>query len=145
MSLDRTDVPLRFHEVKLGQIFSASRIFDYSDMDTFAALSGDFSAIHTDPETAKACGFSDRLQYGFLLASILSRIVGENFDRAVCAAAALDFTNPVPANVQVNVVAEVTQMQYSMRSVSMRITMASMGRTVLRGKLTTIFLPEDQK
>jgi len=111
-------------------------------MDEFAALSSDYSAIHTDLETARQCGFPDRLQYGFLLASLLSRIVGSNFNRAVCASVSLDFMKPVPASVRVDVSAEVTQVQQTMRSVALRITMTSEGQTVARGKLTTVFLPE---
>lgn len=111
-------------------------------MDDFAALSGDHSAIHTDLSMAKVCGFPDRLQYGFLLASLLSRIVGSNFHHAVCAAVSLDFVKPVPARAHVEVTAEVTQVQQTMRSVALRITMTSEATTVARGKLTTVFLPE---
>jgi 3-hydroxybutyryl-CoA dehydratase len=110
-------------------------------MDRFASLTGDQSPIHSDGETAKACGFPDRLQYGFLLASLLSRIVGSNFHNAVCAAVSLDFVCPVAAKARVDVVAEVIQMQHAMRSVSLKITMISDGSTVVRGKLTTVFLP----
>lgn len=145
MPLVRTEAPRPFDELRLGQIFRTSQTFDESAMDAFAALSGDHSAIHTSREVAKECGFPGRLQYGFLLASLLSRIVGENFDRAVCAAVSLDFTSPVSANAEVDVVAEVSQLQPPMRTVSMRITMTSKGKTVVRGKLTAVFLPKGRE
>jgi len=117
-------------------------MFGYGAMDEFAALTGDRSAIHSDIDVAVACGFPDRLQYGFLLAGLLSRIVGSNFHNAVCAAVSLDFVRPVPAKAKVDVTAEVSQLQKAMRSVSLRIIMTSDDGIVVRGKLTTVFLPE---
>jgi acyl dehydratase len=137
-----TVTPIRFDQIRLGQLFRTSHTFSYAAMDTFAELTGDCSAIHTDLTVAKAYGFSDRLQYGFLLAGLLSRIVGANFYNAVCAAVSLDFVRPVPATAQVDVTAEVIQLQHVMRSVSLRSTMLSEGSTVLRGKLTVVFLAE---
>jgi acyl dehydratase len=136
--------PLPFDEIRLGQVFQTSETFGYAAMDHFAALTGDRSAIHVDGCVARECGFPDRLQYGFLLAGLLSRIVGTNFHKAVCAAVSLDFINPVPAGTRVDVNAEVMQIQDAMRSVALRITMASEAKVVVRGKLTTIFLREDK-
>jgi len=135
--------PVRFEQIDLGQLFETSESFGYQAMDAFAALSGDRSAIHANSETARECGFPDRLQYGFLLASLLSRIVGSNFHRAVCAAVSLDFMKPVPAQARVEVTAKVTQVQRAMRSVVLAITMNSEGTTVVRGKLTIVFLLKD--
>ncbi len=140
MPLTEMQSLLRFEDITLGQIFRTAETFDYSAMDVFANLSGDRSAIHVNPQTAKRCGFPDRLQYGFLLASLMSRIVGTNFDQAVCAAVSMDFVKPVPANVQVDATAEVIQMQAALRSVSLKVTMTSHGVTVIRGKLTAVFL-----
>ena len=140
MPLAESTAPVRFEQIEVGRVFHTSECFSHSAMDQFAALSGDQSAIHSDPETAKRLGFPKRLQYGFLLASLLSRIVGTNFEHAVCAAVSLDFTRPVVAGVPVEVRAEVTQVQQAMRSVVLRITMLSDGGIVARGKLTTVFL-----
>src|ERR1039457_1608906 len=70
--------PVQFEQIQVGRVFHASDSFGHSEMDQFAALSGDHSAIHADAETAKRFGFPDRVQYGFLLVSLLSRIVGTN-------------------------------------------------------------------
>jgi acyl dehydratase len=111
-------------------------------MDQFASLSSDHSAIHTDKETASRLGFPDRVQYGFLLATLLSGIVGANFEHAVCAAVSLDFVSPAIAEQRVEVRAEVTQIQEAMRSLAPRITMLVGSTVVVRGKLTAVFLPE---
>jgi acyl dehydratase len=135
----------QFDGVELGQVYHTSETFGYAAMDAFAELSGDHSAIHADSMLARECGFPDRLQYGFLLASLLSRIVGCNFHRAVCASVSLDFVEPVPAGAIVNVRAEVAQIQHTMRSVALRITMSCGASKIAHGKLTTVFLPENRK
>jgi 3-hydroxybutyryl-CoA dehydratase len=139
--LAATAAPLRFEEIQVGSAFLISETFGHAEMDLFAALSGDRSAIHADPETARRFGFPDRVQYGFLLAGLLSRIVGTNFEHAVCAAVSIDFVKPVVAGNPVDVRAEVTQVQESMRSVKMKIAMVHGGAVVVRGKLTAVFLP----
>ena len=123
MPLAKTAHPVRFELVEVGQVYETSASFGVSAMDRFAALSGDHSSIHTDAQVARQFGFPDRVQYGFLLAALLSRIVGENFEHAVCAAVSLDFTNPTFAGERVDVRAEVTQTQKAMRSVVLRVTM----------------------
>jgi len=132
--------PVRFEEIQIGRVFYASERFGHSEMDQFAALSGDHSAIHSDPETAQQFGFPDRVQYGFLLASLLSRIVGTHFEHAVCGAVSLDFVKPAIAGEPVDVRAEVTQVQEAMRSVALKVTMLSGCDVIVRGKLITVFL-----
>ncbi len=144
MSLAGAPAPVRFEQIQVGRVFRASESFGHSEMDQFAILSGDHSAIHADPETARRFGFPDRVQYGFLLASLLSRIVGTNFEHAVCAAVAMDFVKPAIAGERVEVRAEVTQVQEAMRSVTLKITMLHDHDVIVRGKLTTVFLPGRQ-
>ena len=136
--------PIAFEKVEIGRIFHASESFTYAEMDRFAELSGDRSAIHTDAETARRFGFPDRLQYGFLLASLLSRIVGTNFEHAVCAAVSIDFVKPALVGEHIDVRAEVTQVQEALRSVVLKITMLGADGVVARGKLTILFLARRQ-
>jgi 3-hydroxybutyryl-CoA dehydratase len=134
-----------FEQIRIGDVFRCKQTFGAAEMEQFAALSGDYSAIHTDAATAKSFGFPDRLQYGFLMASLLSRIVGENFENAVCAAVSIDFTRPALPGQCVEVAAEVSQVQPAMRSVVLKVVMTSEPGTVVRGKLTTVFLSTDSR
>jgi acyl-CoA hydrolase len=52
----------------------------------------------------------------------------------------MDFVKPAIAGEQVDVRAEVTQVQETMRSVLLKITMLSGRDVIVRGKLTTVFL-----
>lgn len=142
MSLSEREHLTEFGQMEIGRLFSVSECFADEAMQQFAQLSGDRSAIHTDRETARRFGFPDRLQYGFLLSNLLSRIVGENFRNAICAAVSLDFVKPAFSGDRVDVAAEVVQIQQSMRSVVLRISMKTGNQLLARGKLTTIFLPD---
>lgn len=142
MSLSETAELVAFEQMGVGRLFRDSECFGDAAMEEFAQLSGDRSAIHTDREAARRFGFPDRLQYGFLLSSLLSRVVGQNFRNAICAAVSLDFVKPVFSGDRIEVSAEVAQIQKTMRSVVLRVSMKSGETVVARGKLTTIFLPE---
>lgn len=142
MPLDPPTALIGFGQIQVGQVFETAETFGAAEMDHFAELSGDYSGVHTDSEFAKHFAFPDRIQYGFLLASLLSRIVGANFDHAVCASVSLDFMKPVIAGEPVEVRAEVTHVQEAIRSVVMKITMHRGQDLVIRGKLTTVFLQE---
>ena len=130
--------------IRVGDVFRCTEAFGAQEMAQFAALSSDQSAIHTDPQTARRFGFPDRLQYGFLLTALLSRIVGQNFDNAICAAVSIQFIRPAFPGDKVEVSAEVEQIQLSMRSVTLKITMTCEAGIVARGKLTTVFLAEPE-
>jgi acyl dehydratase len=132
-------------KIRIGDLFRCAEAFTAQDMAQFSALSGDHSAIHTYPQTARRFGFPDRLQYGFLLTTLLSRIVGQNFCNALCAAVSIQFSRPVFPGDEVNVSAEVEQIQPIMRSVVLKITMTRKEVIVAHGKLTTVFLAEPEK
>jgi len=133
-------MPLTFEEISTGQRFEFDSAFSAADMDRFAELSGDHSPIHTDPLTARQFGFPDRLQYGFLLTTLLSRLVGTHFAHAVCASLSLDFVQPALPGQRIQLAAEVSQIQTTMRSVALKFTLANETAIVARGKLTTVFL-----
>jgi len=46
------------------------------ELDRFAQLSGDISAIHISREAAQTSGFPDRVVHGLLAGAYVSRMVG---------------------------------------------------------------------
>ena len=67
---------LRFEQIEVGQVFECERVFAAEDVDTFAAISGDFSPLHMDGGYARESGHTDRVVHGFLTASLFSQLVG---------------------------------------------------------------------
>jgi acyl dehydratase len=62
-----------FEEFEVGQkITSPGRTITEADVVTFAGLSGDSNAIHTDAEFAKGTAFGQRVAHGLLGVSIVS-------------------------------------------------------------------------
>jgi 3-hydroxybutyryl-CoA dehydratase len=64
---------LFFEEFEAGQsIVSPARTITEADVVAFAALSGDWNAIHTDAVYAAAHGFGQRVAHGLLIMSVAS-------------------------------------------------------------------------
>ena len=62
-----------FEEFEVGQrITTAGRTVTEADIVAFAALSGDYSAIHTDAEYSRTTPFGRRVAHGLLGLSIAS-------------------------------------------------------------------------
>jgi acyl dehydratase len=62
-----------FEEFEVGQrVLSPGRTITEADIVTFAGLSGDFTAIHTDAVYAQSTPFGQRVAHGLLTLSIAS-------------------------------------------------------------------------
>ncbi len=62
---------LYFEEFTVGDsLITAGRTITEADIVKFAALSGDWTTIHTDAEYAKGMMFGERIAHGALVLSI---------------------------------------------------------------------------
>lgn len=72
-TLLNTDRGLYFEEFAVDQsVVSPSRTITEADIVSFAALSGDWNAIHTDAQFAARHAFGQRVAHGLLIMSIAS-------------------------------------------------------------------------
>lgn len=67
---------LGIQDLSVGMIRVLNWVAVSSELDAFAALSGDINPLHVDPEFARRCGFPDRVAHGFLLGAKISAFVG---------------------------------------------------------------------
>ena len=65
-----------FSRLSIGFSDSVVKTIRKEDVDAFAALSGDYNALHVDDEFAARTEFEQRVVHGFLHASLLSTLVG---------------------------------------------------------------------
>lgn len=65
-----------FESIQVGDTFEIDRTFSREDVLAFAAVSGDFSPLHVDPEYAATTEFGACVVHGILLASLFSQLVG---------------------------------------------------------------------
>ncbi len=131
---------LSFEELEIGQKLCVSEWIDDSLHHRFTELSRDYSPLHTDPSQAQAFGYQERLGYGFLLTTLLSRMVGTYLQSAICVSVSVDFTIPVLVGDSVELQATVAQIQTATRSVVFRTEFRRGAELVARGKLITRFL-----
>lgn len=131
---------LRFEDLKLEQDLSLSMEIDEPSHLAFTQLSGDHSLLHVSKEHASAFGFGERVAYGFLLLTMLSRLVGTCLESAICVSVSTDFIVPVLVGDRVTLHAFVSQVQKATRSIVFRVAFVRGSETVARGKLVTRFL-----
>lgn len=138
----QTAAKLRFEDLAAGQQLSLSRCFADAEMRAFEELSGDTSPIHVDAAAARRYGHPDRLLYGFLVLTMLSRLVGTRLHDAVCAAVSADFTLPLFPGETVELAATVDRVQEPLRSAVLKYVFQRGADVIARGRLTVQFLRE---
>ena len=65
----------RIH-VRIGDTAEVTKTFFKDDVDRFAALTGDYSRLHTDAEFAKKTPYGKPMVHGVLAASLISTVMG---------------------------------------------------------------------
>lgn len=68
---------LNWDKYKEGMVVEWPFSFSLDQMKIFADLSGDYNPIHTDIEFANSKGYSTQVVYGILLATQVSRLIGQ--------------------------------------------------------------------
>jgi 3-hydroxybutyryl-CoA dehydratase len=138
---------LRYEELEVGMTRSFRRYISEADVDTFGALSGDLSPLHTDHAyAAQQAGYRKRLIHGMHLASLVSCLVGMHLPgfRSVCLAQQFDFINPAYADSELEVWGEVASKNEATRTIVVRTRVTTDGGVVLvRGKATVKVLDSE--
>lgn len=74
--MDYTPTGLYFEEFEIGQTWrTAARTIGEADVSAFSGLTGDYTYLHTDQETAVRTPFGGRIAHGLLGLSYLSGLV----------------------------------------------------------------------
>jgi 3-hydroxybutyryl-CoA dehydratase len=69
----------RYNDLKIGMTESFYHVITEHEMDLFCEISGDTNPLHTNPSFAKEHGFTNRVVYGMLSASLISKMGGVSF------------------------------------------------------------------
>jgi acyl dehydratase len=109
-----------------------------SDLDAFAALSGDVNPLHVDAEFARAKGFPNRVAHGFLLGAKVSAFVGTVMPGRDCLLleTLLAWPNPFFAEDTVRLRGEIVELSVLNRvtRIKIRATTARAGTSVVVGR-----------
>lgn len=129
-----------------GQQACFETTIDTAAIDAFAAVSGDNSPLHIDPEFAERRGFGGRVAHGVLLAGLVSRLVGVHLPGRDCLLLDLQmkFVTPVLAGQTVRVTGVVDQISQAARAAILKVVIDNLttGALAARGKATVGFTHE---
>jgi acyl dehydratase len=97
--------------LRVGQVESVKRVVSQSDLNRFAALSGDDNPIHVDPEFAARTRFGRTVAHGMFLYGIVCSVLGSRLPGpgTLQLEQELMFPSPTCAGEEVTVRIEVTQ------------------------------------
>lgn len=138
----RVDPVLETHEIEsltVGQESSFRLAFDQEDLEAFARLSGDVNPLHSDDAYASSIGFKERVVYGLLTTSALSRLVGVHMPGrySLIRDVTVQFPNPLYVGEEIEVSGAIERLDVEKRLMTLKVsaTRVSDGAKVLRGKV----------
>lgn len=113
------------------------------DMETFIALTGDTSLIHTDDAEAKAQGFKGVIVYGGLLTAKLSHMLGMHLPGMMGLSNTwqINFHRPLYTGEDVELCGKVVHLSEATKVVSIKFTMRRGKTLIADGSIQTMLLP----
>ena len=133
----------KFEDLTLGLKESFSVKVDKQMMDNFLAISNDNNPLHIDSEFAKQQGYEDRVVYGLLTTSFLSKLVGVLLPGKYCLLQGIDvkYLRPVYLNDELSIEGEVVELHESVKRVTIKVVVTNKdNKKVLKGKIEVGFL-----
>lgn len=115
--------------------------FSGENMRTFEHLSGDHNPIHTDAAFAKAKGFDAPLVFGLLLASQISRLIGQELpdNHVILTGIAMDFISPAFADEDLRFDAKLVNKSDAMHALGFKCHITRAGKTLCRGTADAVW------
>ncbi len=126
-----------FDLLEVGTKASIRKTISRADVDTFAALSGDYNGLHVDGEFAARTEFEQIVVHGLLHASLLSGLLGTKLpgSGALCLSHAFDFPKPVFIGDTVEAVGTILSLDPVTRVLDVKTEIINQhGERVLEGK-----------
>ena len=127
----------RFAQLRIGSSDSVFKLIRREDVDAFAALSGDYNALHVDDAFAARTEFAQRVVHGFLHASLLSTLVGMRIPGpgALYLSQTIEFSRPVFIGDTVTATGIITGINAATRVLDIKTEITNQhGQTVLSGE-----------
>lgn len=134
---------LRPEDITVGQSVEFERLLTDSDLDAYAALTGDVSPLHMDADFARSRGFRGRVAHGTLLAGLISRLFGVYLPGRDCVlhSLSLKWVQPACVGDRVRVRAVVAQITAEVGALisEVSVTLAETEVVLAKGKVQAGF------
>ena len=138
----------KFEELEIGQSISFSVTITKEMMDNFLSLSGDENPLHCDKEFALSQGYQDRVVYGLLTTSFISKLIGVLLPGKYCLLQGIElkYTKPVYVNDILIVKGTVDELHESVKRMTLKVEIINQDeKKVVKGKIEIGFLDYDNQ
>jgi 3-hydroxybutyryl-CoA dehydratase len=127
---------LFLEDLSVGQSAELSRTVAGSDLEAFAAVTGDDNPVHLDEAYAATTPFGGRIAHGMLSAGYISAVIGTRLPGpgAIYVSQSLRFRRPVKIGDTVTARAEITAIDTARARVTLQTTCLVAGKAVLEGE-----------
>ena len=128
----------RISDISVGMKESFSRTITADMMQKFFDVTGDENPLHTDKEFAIGKGFTDRVVYGMLTASLISTLGGCYIPGKFCLIQGVEvkFAKPVFVGDELTISGEVSKVDADLRYLEIKVAIRNQkNEKVLRGIL----------
>ena len=125
-----------YEDLEIGMFHENEHTVTESDIEAFAAVSGDHNPLHLDEEFAKTTLFGQRIAHGALTASYISAILGNDLPGpgAIFTHLSMRFRRPVYVGAKVTVRVEVAEKMEKGNRVTMKVACLVEGKPVISGE-----------
>lgn len=98
-------------EIKIGDKYEKYFTISAGMVDRFSSSTGDKNPIHLDDNYAKKTVFKKRIAHGFLIGSLISGVIGNDFPGhgTIYMSQYIKFRNPVYVNDKVKIIIELIE------------------------------------
>ena len=132
-----------FEELSIGQSESFEVTVTAEMMDSFLKISGDINPLHNDKNFAKEQGYADRVVYGLLTTSFISKLVGVLLPGEKCLLQGVEvkYLRPVYIGDTLLVTGIVDELHESVQRASIKVSISNQdNKKVVKGKAEVGFL-----
>jgi 3-hydroxybutyryl-CoA dehydratase len=127
-------------DLEIGQTAELRRTVVASDLDAFAAVTGDTNPVHLDEAYAAATPFKGRIAHGMLSAGYISAVLGTRLPGpgAIYVSQSLSFRRPVRIGDEVTAEVKVTAIDPARGRVTFATSCVVAGKTVVDGEAVVV-------
>ena len=133
----------KLEDLMIGQSESFTVTITEEMMDSFLALSGDENPLHVDRQFAIEQGYQDRVVYGLLTTSFISKLVGVLLPGKYCLLQGVDlkYSKPVYVGDILIIRGVVDELHESVKRMTLKVEVINQDeKKVIKGKVGIGFL-----
>lgn len=124
---------MKFEDLKIGMFEEVGKTITETDVVNYAGLSLDINPIHLNNEYAKNSIFKERIAHGMLTSGLISAVLGTKLpgEGSIYLSQTLKFVAPVKIGDTVTAKAEITDINYEKRIITLKTTCMNQNKNIV--------------